>query len=56
LTLKAEDIPGVGNKPSSGFKAGEWDITPSTEMVISRDRVFTYTYDQKAQVSHISHL
>ena len=52
LTLKAEDIPGVGNKPSSGFKAGEWDITPSTEMVISRDRVFTYTYDQKAPVSH----
>ena len=52
LSLKAEDIPGVGNKPSSGFKAGEWDITPSTEMVISRDRVFTYTYDQKAPVSH----
>ena len=52
LRLKAEDIPGVGNKPSSGFKAGEWDITPSTEMVISRDRVFTYTYDQKAPVSH----
>ena len=52
LTLKAEDIPGVGNKPSSGFKAGEWDITPSTEMVISRDRVFTYTYDQKAPISH----
>ena len=52
LVMKEGDIPAVGNKPANGFKAGEWDIIPSTDMAISRDRVFTYTYAKKASISH----
>ena len=48
-TLKKEDIPAVGDKPDSGYKAsGNWDTTPSTGLEIKGDTVFTYTYDQKS--------
>ena len=40
-------IPAVGNKPSSGFKAGSWSpSTPTNETVITDDTTFTYTYAQ----------
>ncbi len=40
-------IPAVGNKPSSGFKAGSWSpSTPTDETVITDDTTFTYTYAQ----------
>ena len=45
LSLKASDIPSVGSKPEPGFMTGEWDNVPSTEMVISKNWTFTYTYN-----------
>ena len=48
-TLKKEDIPAVGDKPDSGYKAfGSWNTTLSTDLEIKEDTVFTYTYDQKS--------
>ena len=48
-TLKKEDIPAVGDKPDSGYTAsGSWKPTPSTGLEITKDTVFTYTYDQKS--------
>ena len=48
-TLKKEDIPAVGDKPDSGYKAyGNWNTTLSTDLEITKDTVFTYTYDQKS--------
>ena len=47
--LTAGQIPAVGNQPSSGYKAsGRWDNTPSTDLNITGDTVFTYTYDKKS--------
>lgn len=47
LKLKAEDIPGVGNKPDEGYKAGNWDVTPDTKTAIDRDTAYTYSYRRK---------
>lgn len=45
--LHENQIPAVGNKPSSGFKAGSWSpSTPTNETVITDDTTFTYTYAQ----------
>jgi uncharacterized protein YjdB len=48
LKLTADQIPEVGNKPSSSYKAGSWDVTPSTETAITKDTTYTYAYGQKA--------
>ena len=46
--LTAGQIPPVGNQPSSGYTAsGRWDDTPSA-VEITKDTVFTYTYDKKS--------
>ena len=47
LKLAAEDIPAVGAKPDDTFKAGSWDVTPSTDTAITEETVFTYTYSSK---------
>ena len=44
LVLQAGDIPAVGNKPNKNYKAGSWDVTPSTETAIAKDTTYTYTY------------
>ena len=49
-TLNGVTIPGAGSQPDSGYKAsGSWKkTTPSTDLEIKEDTVFTYTYDQKS--------
>ncbi len=48
LKLEAEDIPSAGNKPAAGYMAGSWnDPAPSTEIGISEDKEYTYTYAAK---------
>ena len=48
LKLEAGDIPSAGNKPAAGYMAGNWgDPAPSTELVISEDKEYTYTYVAK---------
>ena len=42
--LSAGDIPAVGKKPNSGYKAGSWDTTPVADKIITEDTIFTYTY------------
>lgn len=44
LKLSADQIPAVGTKPNSGYKAGSWDVTPSTDTAISSNETYTYTY------------
>ncbi len=44
LTLKDGDIPAAGNKPATGYQAGDWDVTPNTDTVITNDKTYTYTY------------
>ena len=44
LKLTTEQIPAVGTKPNDGYKAGSWDVTPSTETAISSNVTYTYTY------------
>ena len=44
LKLAAEQIPAVGTKPGDAFKAGAWDVTPSTDAEITADKTYTYTY------------
>ena len=47
--LTASQIPAVGSEPNSGYNAsGNWNPTPSTGLEITKDTVFTYTYDQKS--------
>ena len=46
--LTTDQIPPVGNQPNSGYQtSGNWDKTPSA-VEITKDTVFTYTYDQKS--------
>ena len=48
-TLNGVAIPGAGSQPDSGYNAsGSWKPTPSTDSEITKDTVFTYTYDQKS--------
>ena len=44
LKLTTEQIPTVGTKPNNGYKAGSWDVTPSTDTAISSNKTYTYTY------------
>ncbi len=53
-TLKlpgTEAIPAAGEKPSTGYKAGSWDVTPVAGMEITQDTTFTYTYLAKEKIS-----
>ena len=46
--LTTDQIPPVGNQPNSGYKtSGNWDKMPSA-VEITKDTVFTYTYDKKS--------
>ena len=46
--LTTDQIPPVGNQPNSGYQtSGNWDKTPSA-VEITKDTVFTYTYDKKS--------
>ena len=51
LKLAATDIPAVGTKPNDTYKAGSWDVTPSTDTAITADTTYTYTYAQKDSIS-----
>ena len=51
LKLSADQIPAVGTKPADTYKAGSWDVTPSTETAITEATTYTYTYAQKASIS-----
>ena len=44
LSLTDSQIPSVGSKPEPGFMAGDWDVTPSSNVAISSDKTYTYTY------------
>ena len=47
--LTAGQIPAVGSQPNSGYtSSGSWKPTLSTDLEITKDTVFTYTYDQKS--------
>ncbi len=47
LKLAADQIPAVGTKPNDTYKAGSWDVTPSTETEITAATTYTYTYVAK---------
>ena len=48
-TLDGVTIPAVGSQPNSGYtSSGSWKPTLSTDLEITKDTVFTYTYDQKS--------
>ena len=51
LKLTADQIPAVGTKPNDTYKAGSWDVTPSTDTAITADTTYTYTYAQKDSIS-----
>ena len=51
LKLAATDIPAVGTKPNNTYKAGSWDVTPSTDTEITGATTYTYTYAQKDSIS-----
>ena len=44
LKLTTEQIPTVGTKPNEGYKAGSWNVIPSTDTAISSNVTYTYTY------------
>ena len=47
LKLAANQIPAVGDKPGTNYKAGSWNVTPSADTEITADTTYTYTYAQK---------
>ena len=48
-TAKLDTVPEVGKEPNGGYKtSGNWNTTPSSGLEITKDTVFTYTYDQKS--------
>ena len=47
LKLTADQIPAVGSKPNDTYKAGSWDVTPSTDTAITEATTYTYTYVAK---------
>ena len=51
LKLTADQIPTVGTKPNNTYKAGSWDVTPSTDTEITGATTYTYTYAQKDSIS-----
>ena len=51
LKLTADQIPAVGSKPNDTYKAGSWDVTPSTDTAITEATTYTYTYAAKDSIS-----
>lgn len=51
IRLAADQIPAVGTKPNDTYKAGSWDVTPSSDTAITAATTYTYTYAQKDSVS-----
>lgn len=49
IRLRNSDIPAVGSKPNTGYKAGSWDIEPTNTTAITEDTTYTYTYDSKGE-------
>ena len=49
LALKSSDIPSVVTKPADSYKAGKWDIVPSSETEITEK--VTYTYEKKSDTT-----
>ena len=47
LKLAANQIPAVGSKPNDTYKAGSWDVAPSTDTAITEATTYTYTYAAK---------
>ena len=47
LKLTADQIPTVGTKPNNTYKAGSWDVTPSTDTAITEATTYTYIYVAK---------
>ncbi len=52
LRLAADQIPGAGNNPAEGYKAGSWDTAPSADTAIAADTVYTYTYAEREAISY----
>ena len=48
VVVPITSIPEVGDKPSSGYRAGSWDTTPVGNAKVEKDTVFTYTYAKKS--------
>lgn len=46
-TVTAADVPAVGARPHSGYRAGSWDVTPLGRTVTD-DAVFTYAYAKQS--------
>lgn len=44
LRLSADQIPAVGDLPDDGYRAGAWDVTPTTDTDIDGDVTYTYSY------------
>ena len=53
LTLSADQIPAVGNKPNTHFKAGRWNTTPDTTTAITGDTTYKYTYAMQDRVRYL---
>lgn len=51
--LSAAQIPAAGNKPSAGYKAGSWNVTPDTETFITADTTYTYSYATEGEEEKI---
>ncbi len=47
LKLTSDQIPEVGSKPDDSYRAGSWDVTPSTETAITQDTTYIYSYELK---------
>jgi len=50
LRLAADDIPVVGNTPAEGYQAGDWDVVPDIDTVITNDTSYTYAYKEKNRI------
>ena len=53
LKLTAAQIPAVGGKPNDGYKAGSWNVTPSTDTAITENTTYTYSYAEKDGTAEI---
>ena len=46
LKLEDGDIPAVGHKPAAGYQTGDWDVTPDTDIEITSNKTYIYTYTE----------
>ena len=49
--LKAAQIPSVGSRPNTDYKAGHWDVVPDTDAAVTKDMTFTYSYAHKDSIT-----